>query len=1014
MRKLIVVIGLLLLSTTVGGAGLQAPFGGSRVSSLTRPTTIFETDGTTSPTNSALWDKTENRFYYSDDIGNTTGALWKTSGTPDVIATRNYARAPDGTLTATLLTSSGASTGGRWEQGLDILAVPSVGTVMTFSIYMRVDGPPKYIDLLIRGIEPDARPRFLVTNKWKRYSYSAVTTAAAASRYPSMAIYCGTYFGTYSSVYVWRAQGVVNVNGRTGMGPPISTGATNKPPYDLTAAGTLAYVSNKAASQFGDRRTVTNYNGTTTYHSKAHHASMNMFDTDFTITVITCPSSTAAADGTVFGHSSGTAGMSIKWVNASTQYAFQFGGPSGLTSRLTGTTPKDGSCYILQGSRSGNTFSSYINGVALATLDVTNYGTDANLTLYVGDGADGKYAGTVAYARVDASALNSEELTNDREVLMGLGRSNNTKWQRPAHRLDGTTGYYSCTDAACGSLGLEPTGDFSIQCQGVVYAAGNYGLLSKWETTGNQGSYDLHISNTGEVQFYTTSNGSSFTIATKAAAIVAGTPFLITVAYDYVADGSSICNIYVNSLTVGTSNVMKGPVYNSTAPFEVGAEDTGTNKYPGDISYCSLYNGVFLSSANHTAAYTNVRYTGDPNHESLGLTPTFFNRFKQDPSGATITTDSGHVLTRNGIISQVYLSPELYGWQFTRTTAAWMKLPAGGASVAKPSIVKVASGVPRVPDGILLEPQATNLQTYSEEMNRFTLNNAFSSVGTDATIALDGTTTAESWTAIADGTDPLERYMYNSSAIAITNATAYTYSIFVRRGTNLRWIGLDFNTNFAGRDPVSFDLRNGVIGTQGAGSTGQIEPYGDDWYRIGITATSTAAATSTDVIRIYMQDGDNDRTLSGTGAVEYYMWGGGLEARGYMTSYIQTVAGSVTRNGELFYLPVHMGDIKTGILPSRLHPTDKSKLTMYVEQKCNEPTTAYFSTNIILSVSGNTGTASATRNLIRIYMVGGVLTVQAYGDTGGALLTQVLQSTTHGTSTNCLSTLVTTLEIIYQ
>jgi hypothetical protein len=210
-------------------------------------------------------------------------------------------------------------------------------------------------------------------------------------------------------------------------------------------------------------------------------------------------------------------------------------------------------------------------------------------------------------------------------------------------------------------------------------------------------------------------------------------------------------------------------------------------------------------------------------------------------------------------------------------------------------IEEVLSNVPRFDysDGgcpsLLVEPQSTNLSLYSED---FTNANW---IKTEVTITANVIASPDN----AISADKIIESIVNTShnlldAFSVTNGLNYTFSIFAK-ASERKWIKLDSSSNANWSAGAFFDLENGVVGTIDSG-TAKIENYGNGWFRCSITGLANATTGVGSVI--FLSTDSATISYAGDGVSGVYLWGAQIEALPYATSYIPTVASTVTRVAE--------------------------------------------------------------------------------------------------------------------
>jgi len=179
---------------------------------------------------------------------------------------------------------------------------------------------------------------------------------------------------------------------------------------------------------------------------------------------------------------------------------------------------------------------------------------------------------------------------------------------------------------------------------------------------------------------------------------------------------------------------------------------------------------------------------------------------------------------------------------------------------------------------LILEGQRTNLVTYSEQLDNAAWNKSASSITANNAISPDGYINADLLTSSGPA-----GYLFpaNTNILGTAGGGTFAYSVYLKAGTAS---SITLLISAVATYTAVFNLSNGTATTSTANTTASIISVDNGWYRCIIVCSSVANSAYSE-----LQIG---RIASG---LTFYVWGAQLELGAYATSYIPTLAASVTR-----------------------------------------------------------------------------------------------------------------------
>jgi hypothetical protein len=191
----------------------------------------------------------------------------------------------------------------------------------------------------------------------------------------------------------------------------------------------------------------------------------------------------------------------------------------------------------------------------------------------------------------------------------------------------------------------------------------------------------------------------------------------------------------------------------------------------------------------------------------------------------------------------------------------------------------------------MLPTARTNLVHQSQTIDNGYWVELGATITADATAAPDGTTTADQL--VEDTSTGF--HATRSGNLTLAASTFYTFSAYVkpsgRTSVRMEVIGGASGWDSAALPSADFDLAGVTVSGLTAGTTGTITPAAHGFFRITVTAkTSASPVTSNQRVDAF----NAGPSYHGDGASGFYLWGAQGETGSVATRYIPTTTANVT------------------------------------------------------------------------------------------------------------------------
>ena len=188
----------------------------------------------------------------------------------------------------------------------------------------------------------------------------------------------------------------------------------------------------------------------------------------------------------------------------------------------------------------------------------------------------------------------------------------------------------------------------------------------------------------------------------------------------------------------------------------------------------------------------------------------------------------------------------------------------------------------------ILEPQRTNLITYSEDFSNAYWSKIGSSITSNAVISPDGTLNGSK---LIENTATSAHLLYRF--VTVPSNVDHTETLYFKKGE--RKYAFISTTGFLVETAI-FDIELGAVSYEGANIIdAKIEELANGWFKCQLT---TNTVTTSNAYQFGASSDGVSITYTGDGTSGVYIWGAMLEQGSYPTSYIKSNGSATTRSAE--------------------------------------------------------------------------------------------------------------------